>query len=314
MALTAQRIIDALFFNQETDPTPIDQTYILLDHPSWDEPRKILYPLTASDSGVLLGGNLITSSGWTFAGWTGNESIGWTHVTGNTSVLSNVLSAISGKTYQLQLTVSNRTAGSFIVNFGGDTSPALISSTTYSLTATSNGNLTITPTSAFDGTILIALKEVVWELTREELLAILGIEDISGLNTGDQDLSGLVEKETGKSLIADTEIARLLTIKSNPYQILMPAGNIATKIAGAIFSPTGWATIAQSGDYDAIITHTLTDRKVGFVNVFETDSGDRLLSFDKGTAYTGILGGATTVKIEGLAPTSLPIRVELIFD
>ena len=314
MALTAQRIIDALFFNQETDPTPIDQTYILLDHPSWDEPRKILYPLTASDSGVLLGGNLITSSGWTFAGWTGNESIGWTHVTGNTSVLSNVLSAISGKTYQLQLTVSNRTAGSFIVNFGGDTSPALISSTTYSLTATSNGNLTITPTSAFDGTILIALKEVVWELTKEEICAILGIPDISGLNTGDQDLSGLVEKETGKSLIADTEIARLLTIKSNPYQILMPAGNIATKIAGATFAPTGWATIAQSGDYDAVITHTLTGRKVGFVNVFETDSGDRLLSFDKGTAYTGILGGATTVKIEGLAPTSLPIRVELIFD
>jgi len=109
-------------------------------------------------------------------------------------------------------------------------------------------------------------------------------------------------------------IAALGTSKSNPYQILMPAGNIATKIAGATFAPTGWATIAQSGDYDAIITHTLTDRKVGFVNVFETDSGDRLLSFDKGTSYTGILGGATTVKIEGLAPTSLPIRVELIFD
>lgn len=313
--LIAQNIIDAAVFNQETDPTPIDQTYLLIQHPSWDEPRRILYPLTASDSGVLLGGNLITSSGWTFAGWTGNESIGWTHVAGNTSVLSNVLSAVIASTYQIQLTVSNRTAGTFVVAFGGDTSPTLMSSVTYSLTATTNGNLTITPSSDFDGTILISLKEVVWDLTEAEILAILGKESLYSQAEVDALLLNKVDKVTGESLIADAEKTRLLGVKVNPYQINLPAGNITTKIAGATFLPVGWATIAQSGDYDAIITHTLTGRKVGPVTVFETDSGyDVWLSAEKGMAYTGYKGNATTVKIEGLAPTTLPVRIELIFD
>ena len=315
MALTAQRIIDAEFFNQETDPTPIDQTYILLDHPSWDEPKKVLYPLTASDSGVLLGGNLITSSGWTFAGWTGNESIGWTHNTGNTTPLSNVLAAIIDSTYQIQLTVSNRTAGSFVAAFGGDTSPALISSTTYSITATTNGNLVITPTSDFDGTILIAIKEVVWDLTEQEILDILGKESLYSQAEVDALLANKVDKESGKSLLADTEIARLLTIKSNPYQINMPAGNISTKIAGATFVPTGWATVAQSGDYDALITHVLTGRKAGFINVFEVDgTKESLLSYDKGTAYTGFDNDGLTTLIKGLAPTTLPIVIKIVMD
>lgn len=313
--LVAQRIIDALFFNQETDPTPIDQTYILLDHESWTEPKKILYPLTASEAGVLLGGNLITSSGWTFTGWTGNESIGWTHVAGNTSVLSNVLAAVIASTYQIQLTVSNRTAGTFVVAFGGDTSPTLMSSVIYSVTATTNGNLTITPSSDFNGTILISLKEVVWDLTEAEILAILGKASLYSQAETDALLLNKVDKVTGKSLLADTEIARLLTIKSNPYQINMPAGNITTKIAGATFSPAGWATIAQSGDYDAIITHTLTGRKARFVNIFEVNGSDEnLLSFDKGTAYTGITNNGLTTKIKGLAPTTLAINVNLIFD
>lgn len=315
MALTAQRIIDALFFNQETDTTPIDQTYILLDHESWDEPRKILYPLTASDSGVLLGGNLITSSGWTFVGWTGNESIGWTHVVGNTSVLSNVLSAVSGTTYQIQLTVSNRTAGSFIAAFGGDTSPALISSTTYSLTATTNGNLTITPSSDFDGTILISIKEVVWELTEQEILDILGKESLYSQAEVDALLALKVDKVTGSSLIEDSEKTRLLGVKVNPYKMSMPAGDIATKVAGATFTPTGWGIVAQSGATNILITSILTGRQPTFINVFEIDGSDkRMLSIEKGMAYSGFINNALTTLIEGFAPTTLAVEVSLIFD
>lgn len=312
--LTQTRIRDLVLYNQETDPTPIDQIVLVVDHASFAEPKKILFPVSAAQSDVLLGGNLISSSGWTSTGWTGNESIGWTHISGNTNALSNTLAALVDSNYQIQVTVTNRTAGSFTVAFGGDTSIALNSSSYYTILATTNGNLVITPTSDFDGTIIIAIKEVVWDLTEQEILDILGVASIYSQAEVDALLNNKVDKVTGKSLIDDTEITRLLTIKSNPYQIIMPAGNISTKIAGATFTPTGWGTIAQSGDYDAIITHTLTGRKIGFVNVFETDGGDRLLSFDKGTAYTGILGGATTVKIEGLAPTTLPIRIELIFD
>lgn len=140
------------------------------------------------------------------------------------------------------------------------------------------------------------------------------IAKIHTAGSDNQDLSGLVEKITGSSLITDTEKTRLSTIVG-PQQINLPAGNLTTKIAGASFLPIAWATIAVNSTTNAMITHTLTGRKIGFVNVYEIDgANERLLSFDKGTAYTGILANGLTVLIEGIAPTTLPIRVELIFD
>jgi len=313
--LTQTRIRDLVLFNPEINPTPTDQLYLVVDHPSFAEPLKVLFPVSAAQSDVLLGNNLISSSGWTSIGWTGNESIGWTHTAGNTTVLSNTLAALIDSNYQIQLTVTNRTAGSFIVGFGGDVSPSFNSSAYYTILATTNGNLTITPTSDFDGTILIQIKEVVWDLTEQEILDILGVASLYSQAETDALLALKVDKVTGKSLVDDTIIANLTAYKGNPYQINMPAGNITAKIAGATFLPLGWATVAQSGDYDAMVTHILTGRKVGFVNVFEIDgSNERLLSFDKGTAYTGIVGNGLTIKLEGLAPTTLPIRIEFIID
>jgi len=313
--LTQTRIRDLVLFNPEINPTPTDQLYLVVDHPSFAEPLKVLFPVSAAQSDVLLGNNLISSSGWTSTGWTGNESIGWTHTAGNTTVLSNTLAALIDSNYQIQLTVTNRTAGSFIVGFGGDVSPSFNSSAYYTILATTNGNLTITPTSDFDGTILIQIKEVIWELTEQEILDILGKDSLYSQAEVDALLALKVDKEAGKSLLADTEIARLLTIKSNPYQINMPAGNITTKVGGATFLPLGWATIAQSGDYDILITHILTGRKAGFVNVFEVDgTKESLLSFDKGTAYTGVDNDGLTTLIKGLATTTLPIVIKIVMD
>lgn len=103
-------------------------------------------------------------------------------------------------------------------------------------------------------------------------------------------------------------------VKQTLYEITMPAGDLVTKVAGAVFTDSTWGAVSQSGDYDALVSHNLTGRKISFVNVFEIDAGnERMLSFDKGTAYSGILGIGDTVLIEGLAPTLLPIRIELIF-
>lgn len=318
MALTSQRIIDAPFFNQETDPTPIDQTYILIDHDSWDEPRKVLHHLNVSDSGVLLGGNLITSSGWAFNGWAGNESIGWTHNIGNTTPLSNVLSAIIDSTYQIQITVSGCTTGSFIATFGGDTSPALISTTNYSITATTNGNLIITPSSNFDGTILISIKEAVWKITEPEMLDILGKPALYGQDEVDALLLAKVDKVTNKSLIAESEITRLLGVKQNVYTLYLAASSdVATRLLGLIEGtdyPSGWTLAADSG-VNLLVSHNLIDRHIVDVKVWEnTGSGWRLLSFDKGTSYTGIINNGLDVLIEGFAPNGLPMKVYLIFD
>jgi len=314
MALTQTRIRDLYLYNSETNPTPIDQLYLIVDHPSFTDPLKILFPISAASSDVLLGGNLISSSGWTSTGWTGNESIGWTHTAGNTNALSNTLAAIIDSNYQLQITVTNRTAGSFTVAFGGDTSITLNSSAYYTILATTNGNLVITPSSDFDGTIIIAIKEVIWDLTEAEILDILGL---TGETIASQTwvTAGFVAKIVGSSLIADSEKTRLASVKSNPYKISMPTGDIITKVSGATFTPIGWATVAQTGDTGITITHTLTGRKAKFINVFKVNGSDEeWLSAEKGMAYSGFKNNGLTTFITGFAPTTLAVNVNLIFE
>jgi hypothetical protein len=113
---------------------------------------------TESDSPPL-GSELLTVSNWTTTGWTGNFTTGFTHTTGNTSVLSNTLPAVIGTYYKIQITMTGRTAGSITVDFGGQS--RVISATRSSEPlATTTGILTITPTSDFDGTILVSARTI----------------------------------------------------------------------------------------------------------------------------------------------------------
>jgi len=312
MSITATRLTDYGFYNPETNTVSKDQLRIYVDHPDFETPLQLIYPFDSStDNGALLGSNLITSSGWTSTGWTGNESIGWTHTAGNTSILSNTIAAIISDNYQIQVNVSGRTLGSFVVAFGGDTSPALIGSNIYTILASSNGNLTITPTTDFDGTILISIKAVVFTIDAQYVLDLFNISSIA---SEEYVAANYVAKVSGSSLISDTEIARLLTVKQNPFRINLPSGNLTTKIAGATFEPTGWATIEISGTTDAVITHTLTGRKIGFINVFEIDGSDELVAKPFSDAYSGFKGNGSTVSILGVDTTTLPLRIELIFN
>jgi hypothetical protein len=116
---------------------------------------------TATDSAAL-GAELLSSLGWTTVGWTGDFVNGFQHTTGNTNVLSNPLAAVVNTYYQLDITTSGRTAGSVTVAFGGQsvgagTSNAVVN---FGPRATTTGNLTITPTSDFDGTIVISIRTI----------------------------------------------------------------------------------------------------------------------------------------------------------
>lgn len=129
----------------------------------------------------LAGRELLTSAGWTSTGWTGGWSDdiheipapgstaeGWTHTTGNTSVLSyDITSAFQFRnTYEIRIGIDHRSAGS--VTFA---IPNLISqelSTTgihnvYFCTGEDSVGVTwllnFTPTSDFDGEIFVSIKE-----------------------------------------------------------------------------------------------------------------------------------------------------------
>jgi hypothetical protein len=114
---------------------------------------------TASDGGQL-GAELLSSSNWTSTGWTGDYTLGFTHTVGNTTALTNTLAAVNGTYYQIAYTVTNRTAGTFSILFGGVTTSGLSATGATGPRATSTGTLSITPTTDFDGTIVISIKVI----------------------------------------------------------------------------------------------------------------------------------------------------------
>jgi hypothetical protein len=105
-----------------------------------------------------LGSELLSSTGWTTtAGWTGSYGTGFTHTTGTTT-LSNSLAAVVNSVYELVITVTGRTAGSVTVAFGGVSTAGITATTTIPITASTTGNLVITPLTAFDGTVQVSIK------------------------------------------------------------------------------------------------------------------------------------------------------------
>lgn len=89
--------------------------------------------------------------------------------------------------------------------------------------------------------------------------------------------------------------------------------SVAARISGTTTKPTGWVLAANS-TVNLLITHTLTGRKLAGCNVFEIDGANERLLPAFSSAYSGILCNGLTVLIEGLAPTDLAIRIELLFD
>ena len=114
---------------------------------------------TSFDSAVL-GSELLTSSNWTSVGWTGDFANGFTHTTGDVTPLSNSLAAINATLYQLTYTITNRTAGSISITFGGVTDAGITATGAKGNRTVSTGNLTITPTTDFNGTLVISLKRI----------------------------------------------------------------------------------------------------------------------------------------------------------
>jgi hypothetical protein len=107
-----------------------------------------------------LSNELLSSTGWTSTGWTGSYEAGFTHTTGNTTALSNTFAAVVNNVYQLVITVTGRTAGSFTAAFGGVSTAGITATTTIDVTASTTGALTITPLTAFDGNVVVSIKQV----------------------------------------------------------------------------------------------------------------------------------------------------------
>lgn len=105
----------------------------------------------------LVGAPLLTASGWTVgSGWTELPTGVFTHSSG-TATLTHAATIVSGTTYRLTYTISERTAGSLAVTCGGQTLTGLTVAGETEFPAVSSGGLTVTPTTDFDGVVELSL-------------------------------------------------------------------------------------------------------------------------------------------------------------
>jgi len=114
---------------------------------------------TSTTDGPVFSSEFLGASGWTSTGWSGSWAGGWTHTAGNTTPLSQSTTAVVGTNYQISYTVTGVSAGSFTISFGGQTSPSGINASgAWGPKATAITGLSITPTSDFNGTIVISIR------------------------------------------------------------------------------------------------------------------------------------------------------------
>jgi len=118
---------------------------------------------TASDTAPLgseLAGVTGTGTNWALATSATNLNVGgYTHTVGSTAALTTSLAAVNGTYYQITYTITGRTAGSITIAYGG-TSTNINSSGYTGPLASSTGVLTITPTTDFDGTLVLSIKSI----------------------------------------------------------------------------------------------------------------------------------------------------------
>lgn len=118
------------------------------------------YVGTSATDAPTLGAEFLTGTGWTSTNWTGSWAAGWTHTAGNTSPLSYPTAAVISTRYLISYVVTGRTAGSFTIDFGGQSVASLTATGLFGPTTISTANLVITPTSTFDGTIVLSIKQI----------------------------------------------------------------------------------------------------------------------------------------------------------
>jgi trimeric autotransporter adhesin len=119
---------------------------------------------TTSSDNYTLGSELATTASGT--NWSGSSfATGYIHTVGSTSGLTSTTAAVINNSYQITLTITGRTAGSVTVSFGGVTTLGRNATVIFAINATTTGVLVITPTTDFDGTVFISLRQITASVT-----------------------------------------------------------------------------------------------------------------------------------------------------
>lgn len=111
-----------------------------------------------SNNSAVLGIEILTTASVS-TGWTGSSfTTGYTHTSGNTSVLQTTNAISIGSLYKISYIITSRTTGNVTISVGGQSVSGVFATGAFGPKATSTSPLTITPSSTFNGNIVVSLK------------------------------------------------------------------------------------------------------------------------------------------------------------
>ena len=261
---------------------------------------------TTVSNGGQVGAELLTSSGWTSTGWTGDYVTGFTHTTGNTTALLNSLAAVTNNSYTITYTITGRTAGTITPSFGGVTQPfAATSSSGYSFRATSTASLVITPTSDFDGTVVISVKQITAGSATTTFQNSAGTTNIEvrasglfpttntfiGLNSGRFITSNPQVSPTGNTAFGSNALSQLLAGTNNTAIGNNAGANISSGGANTLIG-NGAGSSITTGFNNAVIGNTAGNAlTTGFNNIVIGNTAGQSLTTQGSSVFIGTQAG-----------------------
>lgn len=263
---------------------------------------------------ATLGTELLSASNWTLGtGWSGDFDTGFTHTSG-TANLSNTLAGVINNYYQITYTVTGRTAGSFTITFGDESYSGRTATGTFGPRATTTGNLIITPTTNFNGTIVVSIKQITanygatfalndstgassFEIRNS--LASLGNTFI-GINSGRRNTTGINNSSLGyNSLLNNTTGNNNSTQGAYAlYSNSTGSNNSAQGYSALRSNTTGGSNSAQGANALYLNTTGSYNSAQGY-NAFYNLTGDSnnntAIGYNSGSYYNGTTGNLTSV-------------------
>jgi len=177
------------------------------------------------------------------AGWAGDFASGFTHTSGTTTVTGSSTYTVDN-VYQMVVTISSRTVGSVTITAGGISSGSLSANatTTIQRLARATTVLTITPSTDFNGTVVVSMKLISPYAATSTFYNVTGMAAIelranistSNLLIGDEAGKYLTVTGTNNTCIG-TDAGRNLTSGRNNlaigYQSLLRTSNNNNNVA-----------------------------------------------------------------------------------
>ncbi len=275
------------------------------------------------DFSPVITNEITPTTGWVVgANWSGTFN-SFTHTAGVdfTAAVTNPLAAIIGAVYTITITITSVTAGTVDVLFGGVTNAGIAATTVLTVTATSTGTLSITPSDTFDGTVSVDIQSKSAAIIAQQIDAVISSQgsatDGTLANLGKIRITSNTNQTQSAILIGAGTANTLLGFAQGTFasQTLVTAQEVVDSLMGTAGFNTGAVAYPSTLNGQTYITiESLTTgvtSSVGFASAtaFNTLTGTGIVpgvSGDDGEDATDNFVVTSSDSVRGSSGTGYP--------